>query len=110
MHPFTSTQGKESADAFVIRFFEDIIKKTCTSRGTLDYKTELQELCQERLKQLPEYRVVSESGPDHQKQFEVEVWIKGQVCGRGIGKNKKEAEQRAAKEAIARLTEDVPSS
>lgn len=102
--------GKESADAFVIRFFENIIKKTCTSRGTLDHKTELQELCQERIKQLPEYKVVSESGPDHQKQFEVEVWIKGQVSGRGIGRSKKEAEQRAAKEAIARLTEDVPSS
>jgi ribonuclease-3 len=102
--------GKESADAFVIRFFENIIQKTCTSRGTLDHKTKLQELCQERLRQLPEYKVVSESGPDHQKQFEVEVWIKGQVSGRGIGRNKKEAEQRAAKEAIARLTEDVPSS
>jgi len=100
--------GKESADAFVIRFFENIIQKTCTSRGTLDHKTELQELCQERLKQLPEYKVVSESGPDHQKQFEVEVWIKGQVSGRGIGRSKKEAEQRAAKEAITRLTEDVP--
>lgn len=102
--------GKESADAFVIRFFENIIQKTCTSRGTLDHKTKLQELCQERLRQLPEYKVVSESGPDHQKQFEVEVWIKGQVSGRGIGRNKKEAEQRAAKAALARLTEDVPSS
>jgi len=101
--------GKESADAFVIRFFENIIQKTCASRGTLDHKTKLQELCQERLRQLPEYKVVSESGPDHQKQFEVEVWIKGQVSGRGIGRNKKEAEQRAAKEAIVRLTEDVPS-
>jgi ribonuclease-3 len=101
--------GKESADAFVIRYFENIIKKTSASRGTLDHKTELQELCQERLKQLPEYKVVSESGPDHQKQFEVEVWIKGQVSGRGIGRSKKEAEQRAAKEAITRLTEDVPS-
>lgn len=102
--------GKESAYAFVIRFFENIIKKTCSSRGTLDHKTELQELCQERLKQLPEYKVVSESGPDHQKQFEVEVWVKGQVSGRGIGRSKKEAEQRAAKDAIARLTEDVTSS
>lgn len=102
--------GKESADAFVIRFFGSIIQKVCTSRGTLDHKTELQELCQERLKQLPEYKVVSESGPDHQKQFKVEVWIKGHVSGRGIGRSKKEAEQRAAKEAIVRLTEDVPSS
>jgi ribonuclease-3 len=98
--------GKEAAEAFVIRFFEDIIKKTCTSRGILDNKTELQELCQERLKQLPEYKVVSETGPDHQKQFEVEVWIKGRLSGRGIGRSKKEAEQRAAKEALEKLTEN----
>jgi ribonuclease-3 len=98
--------GKDAAEAFVIRFFEDIIKKTCTSRATLDYKTEFQELCQERLKQLPEYRIVSETGPDHQKQFEVEVWIKGQLSGRGIGRSKKEAEQRAAKEALEKLTEN----
>jgi ribonuclease-3 len=96
--------GKDAAEAFVIRFFEDVIKKTCTSRATLDYKTEFQELCQERLKQLPEYRIVSETGPDHQKQFEVEVWIKGQLSGRGIGRSKKEAEQRAAKEALEKLT------
>ena len=83
-----------------------IIKRTCTSGGSFDYKTRLQELCQERLKQLPEYRIVSETGPDHQKQFEVEVWIKGEVSGRGTGRSKKEAEQRAAKEALQRLTEE----
>ena len=98
--------GKDAAEAFVLRFFEEVIKKTCTTRGTLDYKTELQELCQERLKQLPEYRIVSESGPDHQKQFEVEAWIKGRLSGHGIGRSKKEAEQRAAKEALAKLTEN----
>ncbi len=92
--------GTEAATTFVMRFFEEVIKKTSTSGNTLDYKTELQERCQERLKQLPEYRVVSETGPDHQKQFEVELVIKGQVYGRGIGRNKKEAEQRAAKESL----------
>jgi ribonuclease-3 len=49
---------------------------------------------------------VSETGPDHQKQFEVEVWIKGRLSGRGIGRSKKEAEQRAAKEALVKLTEN----
>ncbi len=98
--------GKGTAETFVIRFFRDVIQKTCTGRVTLDYKTELQERCQERLKQLPEYRVVSETGPDHQKQFEVELWIRGRVAGRGIGRNKKEAEQRAAKEALEKLSEN----
>jgi ribonuclease-3 len=96
--------GQDAANEFILRFFEDTIKKTCTSGGIIDYKTELQELCQERLRQLPEYRVASESGPDHQKQFEVELLIKGQVSGRGTGKSKKEAEQRAAKEALEKLT------
>jgi ribonuclease III len=98
--------GNASVEAFVIRFFEEIIKKTCASRGTLDYKTELQELCQERLKQLPEYRIVAECGPDHQKQFEVELSVKKEVCGHGIGKSKKEAEQKAAKEALEKLRDD----
>jgi len=96
--------GIDSAEAFVIRVFEALIRKTCSSGGSLDYKTELQELCQERLKQLPEYRVVSETGPDHQKQFNMEVWIKGQLSGRGVGKSKKEAEQRAAREALEKLS------
>ncbi len=98
--------GREAAETFVIRFFEEAIKKTCASRGTLDYKTDLQELCQERLKKLPEYRIVSETGPDHQKQFTVELFIKGEVYGRGIGRTKKEGEQRAAKEALEKLNHE----
>jgi ribonuclease-3 len=100
--------GKDAAEAFILRFFEDVIKRTCASRTTLDYKTALQERCQERLKQLPEYRVVSETGPDHQKQFNVELLVRGQVYGCGTGKSKKEAEQKAAKEALEKLTEQKP--
>lgn len=96
--------GKDRAEAVILRFFEDLIRKTCSMRGTFDYKTELQELCQERLKLLPEYRVVSESGPDHRKQFEVELTVMGRVYGRGAGRSKKEAEQRAAKEALEKLS------
>ncbi len=92
-----------AVEEFVIRIFEDLIKKTYASRNTLDYKTEIQEFCQERLKQLPEYRIAAETGPDHLKQFTIELVIKGEVYGRGIGKNKKEAEQRAAKEALRKL-------
>jgi ribonuclease-3 len=95
--------GKSAAGMFIIRFFDEVMKKTCLSGGTLDYKTAIQELCQERLKLLPEYRVASETGPDHQKQFEVELRIKGEVHGRGTGKSKKEAEQKAAKEALVKF-------
>lgn len=102
-------RGMDATEAFIMRFFDDLIKKSCAARVSLDYKTELQELCQERLKQLPEYRVASETGPDHQKQFEVEVWVRGEQAGRGVGRSKKEAEQKAAKEALSKLTEN-PSS
>jgi len=96
--------GSAAVETCVIRFFRELIEKTCTSRSTFDYKTEVQELCQERLKLLPEYRIVDETGPDHQKQFTVELVIKGEVYGRGAGKSKKEAEQRAAKEAMGKLS------
>jgi ribonuclease-3 len=97
--------GKNAAGEFIIRFFNEAIKKSCAARGTLDYKTELQELCQERLKQLPEYRVISETGPDHRKQFTVEILVRGEVRGTGVGRSKKDAEQKAAKEALERLAE-----
>jgi ribonuclease-3 len=95
--------GIGCASAFITSSFKDIFDKVRISGGA-DYKTGLQELCQDRLKILPEYRVVSESGPDHQKEFAVDIFIKGEVHGRGIGRSKKEAEQRAAKEALEKLS------
>ena len=102
--------GIGPAGEFITRFFEETIRKAQATGGTADYKTEVQELCQERLKTLPEYRVVSESGPDHQKQFEIELSVRGEVYGRGTGKSKKEAEQRAAREALQRLGSQEPGA
>jgi ribonuclease III len=96
--------GIDRAGDFIARYFRGTIGRVRTAGGTEDHKTGLQELCQERLKTLPEYRVVSESGPDHRKEFTVELSILGEVCGRGTGRNKKEAEQRAAKEALEKLS------
>jgi ribonuclease-3 len=95
--------GIEPVRSFIDRFFSDAIE-LARAGGTADHKTALQELCQERLKTLPDYRVASQSGPDHHKEFTVELTIKGEVFGRGTGRSKKEAEQRAAKEALEKLT------
>jgi ribonuclease-3 len=75
------------------------------SAGTLDrdYKTQLQELAQSRLRATPRYRVVAEHGPDHSKTFEVETDLRGDVVGRGTGRSKKDAEQAAAKLALDTL-------
>lgn len=72
----------------------------------LDAKTKLQEITQEKFKVTPEYVLLSEKGPEHKKEFEVGVYIKGKLTGIGRGKSKKEAEKKAAKEAIERLGKD----
>lgn len=65
-----------------------------------DYKSTLQELVQADSKKAIEYRIVSETGPAHNRSFEAIVLLDGITLGRGIGKTKKEAEQQAAKGAI----------
>ena len=67
-----------------------------------DYKSRLQEMVQTDKKSL-EYRMISESGPSHDKTFVFEVVIDGMVYGRGTGKSKKEAEQKAAHNALGKV-------
>ena len=68
-----------------------------------DYKTALQELVQRESGQVLKYRLTGSEGPDHDKRFFVEVDLNGQPAGAGQGRSKKEAEQMAAKAAIAKL-------
>jgi len=68
-----------------------------------DQKSALQEFLQGRGQSPAEYRLARESGPDHQKVFQVEVWANGECLARGEGGTKKEAEQRAARSALERL-------
>ena len=68
-----------------------------------DYKTTLQELVQRKKNQILTYALVDQSGPDHNKQFVVEVSLNGTVVGKGIGSSKKRAEQDAARAAVEQL-------
>src|SRR3974390_2515304 len=68
-----------------------------------DRKSALQEFLQGKGGQLAEYRLAGESGPDHQKTFLVEVWVKGERMASAEGTTKKEAEQKAARSALERL-------
>ncbi|HLB25437.1 MAG TPA: ribonuclease III [Nitrospirota bacterium] len=92
--------GLDEAYRFIRENFEPDIRVAVESRLSFDYKTELQEACQSLFGELPKYTVVDESGPDHQKVFEVEIEAGGRVLGRGSGRSKKEAEQRAAGAAL----------
>ena len=68
-----------------------------------DYKTALQELVQQKKNQVLSYKLVGESGPDHDKKFLVELSLNGQVIGQGAGTSKKRAEQDAARVALEAL-------
>jgi ribonuclease-3 len=68
-----------------------------------DRKSALQELLQGQGRAPAEYRVAGESGPDHQKVFQIEVWIDGEYMATGEGSTKKEAEQRAARSALEQI-------
>ncbi len=92
--------GFETARSLILRTFREELDRLKQREGDIDYKTELQEWCQRKLDVLPVYRVQGESGPDHQKLFEVRLTIRGRDLGMGRGRSKKEAEQRAAKEAL----------
>lgn len=69
----------------------------------LDYKSHIQEYSQKKYKMLPFYKVVSQSGPDHKKNFVVALYINNQYIAEGEGNSKKEAEQNAAKKAVEKL-------
>ena len=85
-------------------FAEELAACDRTVRGPADFKTDLQELCQRQFETLPHYRTTGESGPDHEKLFEVEILIRGSRYGQGRGRSKKEAEQMAAKQALEQLS------
>jgi ribonuclease III len=93
--------GYDPARRIVDRYFAaDIIERTL---GQQDYKTRLQEISQLLFRVPPVYRLVSESGPDHEKCFVAEISVGGKVLGTGEGKSKKQSEQEAARNALNEL-------
>ena len=96
--------GLEPAKALVIRLLEPEIATLTTSGGSENAKSQLQELAQRRFGCAPRYRVVRESGPQHDKTFEIAVEIRGRIFPEFSAHTKKEAEQGAARLAIEALT------
>ena len=95
--------GFNEAKKFILNHFKNIIDLCCERKEFLDYKTKLQEYTQKKYKNKPKYKILKEDGPEHNKTFYVEVLINEKSYGMGTGKNKKEAEQNAAKEALEKI-------
>ena len=96
--------GLTNTREFLLGMFEqEVIYALSKGNLFIDYKTELQETLQKRTKSKIEYKVVKEVGPDHNKKFYMDVIVENKVIGSGMGRNKKEAEQMAAKQALDRI-------
>ena len=93
--------GMDAAVQFIQKFI--LVNVPVTKLHNADYKTALQELVQQKKNQVLAYRLVGESGPDHDKEFQVELTLNGDVVGTGIGSSKKRAEQAAARAAMEKL-------
>ena len=97
--------GYDPARRIVERYFgADILERTL---GQQDYKTRLQEISQLLFRVPPTYRLLSESGPDHEKCFVTEISVGGTVLGTGEGKSKKQSEQEAARKALKELQKNA---
>lgn len=102
-------RGYEPARDFVVRVFAGEVEIARRSNLHGDYKSRLQNYCQAQHIALPRFNLVRSEGPDHQKEFEVEVELRGAPRGRGTGNTIKEAEQQAARETLLQEGQDIPA-
>jgi ribonuclease III len=102
--------GLEAAREVLRRIlFEQALEERGERIAESDRKSALQEFLQGRGQPTAEYRLARESGPDHQKKFQIEVWVGGLCLASAEGSTKKEAEQRAAHSALERLEQLTPN-
>ena len=102
-------QGFDAARSFIERWLLRDTRSIVADKRHTNYKSHLQEYVQSTYRTHPVYRIRSEMGPDHSKQFMVEVIVGRRTLGEGKGRNKKEAEQAAARDALERV-ESGPAS
>jgi ribonuclease-3 len=95
--------GFKAAFKLVKQYIEHEIERVREKKGCRDYKSLFQEECQRRWRKYPGYKLVKRSGPEHSRYFWSEVVIGDKVFGPGVGRNKKAAEQEAARIAIEAL-------
>lgn len=98
------SSGLEVSREFVLRMFGPLIEASAELGAGLDWKTSLQEIAADAGLGIPEY-LVTDQGPDHEKEFHARVRLGDQILGEGIGRSKKIAEQHAASHAYATLRE-----
>lgn len=99
--------GYKSAKIFIDKFVINNLEKIIEDKLYIDPKSKLQEIAQENFKITPNYKIISEEGPDHNKTFECAVYIGDKELARGIGKSKALGEQEAARIALEDLADSA---
>ncbi|MFH0794836.1 MAG: ribonuclease III [bacterium] len=97
----------EVVERFICNHLLAPMEEVLDSEDYIDYKSRLQEVVQKQHQTTPEYFKVMEAGPDHNKHFAVEVFINGQIFGKGYGSRKKMAENLAAKMALENISRET---
>lgn len=97
--------GFDNCKKIVIKIIEELNPNISLEMLKKDYKTNLQEITQAIYGVTPTYKLLNQKGPDHQKIFEMALYLNDKLISSGVGKNKKEAEQVAAKIAIDMIEE-----
>ena len=95
--------GMEAARRFIVRHIEPEIDAAVEGQGGINYKSNLQQVAQREFGETPTYLLLDEKGPDHSKCFKISALIGRQPYAPAWGRNKKEAEQRAALNALCQL-------
>ncbi len=99
--------GLEAARGVILRLLAPEAERIHHQRLDRDPKSMLQEMSQGRLQVTPQYRLIETRGPDHAKEFTVEVLLRDRVYGRGVGRSKQIAEQEAAHVALEKLRDEL---
>jgi len=100
------SEGIETAKQFVLNQVGEELHRAAVGESIIDYKSDLQERTQKEFGVLPIYRLVHSTGPDHDREFVVQVLIGETILSEGAGKSKKKAEKAAAQNALKRLDSD----
>ena len=93
-------KGFEAANQFILKNIVIMLQEIIAQGLNVDAKSHVQELAQEKLSLTPTYELLSESGPDHDKVFEMGIYLGKELAGKGQGPSKQEAEQAAARSAL----------
>jgi ribonuclease-3 len=95
--------GFAVTEQLVLEILDTELLKTLYQGTIIDYKSQLQEMLQAKMQQTPVYNLIETQGPDHDKNFTVEVRIGNEILATGIGRSKKKAETEAARAALEQL-------